>query len=630
MGKRRGDETETPRSARPSTGRQSDPRDAASSRIAGRAPSVKQGKDRSKSRVSNRTGDPAARSSDALASRALSRKRRPVPARIMAPRLLFIGSVVFLILVGLVMIYSASSIVALNATGDPQYYLKRQLMFIAIGVVVAVVLALIPIAVWRGFTGYAAWTLLVFALLATAIIGVVGGGAQRWVTIAGTQVQPSELAKIACILIAASVILRWVDGKLPTKALLVRIVIYAIIPIALILKQPDMGTAFITLFGLVTILWLVRVPKRFFLWIIVAIGLVGVVAILAEPYRITRFAASFDPWSDPLGTGYQSIHALYAYGSGGLFGVGLGNSAQKFLYLPAGYTDFIFAIIGEELGLVGCLVVIIAFGVLVYSGMMIARNSTSRYGQLVASTLTLLIGFQALINIFQTIGLFPVTGKPLPFISYGGSSLLATMAMVGLILSVSFHTDTSVAADKRRDQLRILTGGPHPTGTTHPVKQRVGLARLMGIGKATAIRKDGVPASSKPTKVEDIDSLRRRRGQGVDVSKTLPTKRNESAEVLAHPSRRTQDRDTRQAEGRTPARVDDRPSRRQRAKPDRRETEEHSIPLADSKAGSKRKGGSSDSASHIEEAIRSDRRRRMGLRSRDSDSPDDEPPGMDG
>ncbi len=530
------------------------------------------------------------------------RKRRPTPARIMAPRLLFIGSVVFLVVVGLVMIYSASSIVALNDTGDPQYYLKRQIVFIAMGAALAVVLAIVPISRWRGFFGYAVWGLLALALLATAVIGVVGGGAQRWISIAGQQVQPSELAKISCILIGASIVLRWVDGNLPTKGMLARIAIYVLLPVLLILRQPDMGTAFITVFGLAILFWLVRIPKRFFLALVVAICAVGVVAILIEPYRISRFVASFNPWSDPLGTGYQSIHALYAYGSGGLFGVGLGNSAQKFLYLPAGYTDFIFAIIGEELGFIGCVVVIAAFGVLVYSGVMIARNSTSRYGQLVATTLTLLIGFQASVNIFQTLGLFPVTGKPLPFISYGGSSLLATMAMVGLILSVSFHTDTSTAADKRRDQLRILSGGPGPAGASRPPKRTPDRPGRRGTGGKAAA------SPRKPTKVEDIDSLRRGKRKGPDGSS-------------ARPITREAPRDPTRAAGQAP--------RRQRAGSDRSEPDVRSSRLTGSGAD-RREEDISDSASHIEQAIRSDRRRRLNLRSRDSDSPDDGPPESDG
>lgn len=353
-----------------------------------------------------------------------------------AARYLLLGSAVFLIAFGLVMIYSASSITAAVREGSSWHFFLRQLAFVGLGGVIAAVLAKFDYRRLRDqaqLIWYGGLSLLVVVLL----LGVVRGGARRWIPLGFFNLQPSELAKIACVLLVASIALEWQRGRIPTKTLLWRSLTATAIPAALIMLQPDLGTTMTLVVAVACVLILAGIELR---WVAVSFaGVVGaaVLMIAIEPYRMKRLVAFVDPFADPLGKGYQSVQALYAFGSGGLQGVGLGLSRQKFFYLPEAHTDFILAIIGEEAGLLGTLAVVVGFMILIWAGFKIATGAKDGYGRLVAGGLTGMLAFQAFLNMAAVTGIMPVTGKPLPFMSYGGSSMIVTTICLGLILSVS-------------------------------------------------------------------------------------------------------------------------------------------------------------------------------------------------
>ena len=353
------------------------------------------------------------------------------------PRYLLLGSAVFLTAFGLTMVYSASSVSALVKESSSVHYFVRQLAFVGLGAVLAFIAARFDYRRFQGALGMQAWWASVALLVVTYGLGVVRGGARRWIPFGFVNLQPSEFAKIACVLVAAALAIEWQRGRLQTSTYLGRIGFFVGVPAALIVFQPDLGTAVLLAVGVAIVLFLGGVEMR---WVIAAgalLALFGAFAISIESYRLGRVMTALNPWLDPSGKGYQTIQALLAFGTGGLKGVGLGLSRQKFFYLPEAHTDFIFAIIGEEVGLIGTLTVVAAFVILLYAGVRIAMGARDQYGRLVAGALTGMLSFQAVLNMAAVTGVFPVTGKPLPFLSYGGSSMFVTMLSVGLILSVS-------------------------------------------------------------------------------------------------------------------------------------------------------------------------------------------------
>ena len=353
------------------------------------------------------------------------------------PRYLLLGSAVFLTAFGLTMVYSASSVSALVKESSSVHYFVRQLAFVGLGAVLAFIAARFDYRRFQGALGMQAWWASVALLVVTYGLGVVRGGARRWIPFGFVNLQPSEFAKIACVLVAAALAIEWQRGRLQTSTYLGRIGFFVGVPAVLIVFQPDLGTAVLLAVGVAIVLFLGGVEMR---WVIAAgalLALFGAFAISIESYRLGRVMTALNPWLDPSGKGYQTIQALLAFGTGGLKGVGLGLSRQKFFYLPEAHTDFIFAIIGEEVGLIGTLTVVAAFVILLYAGVRIAMGARDQYGRLVAGALTGMLSFQAVLNMAAVTGVFPVTGKPLPFLSYGGSSMFVTMLSVGLILSVS-------------------------------------------------------------------------------------------------------------------------------------------------------------------------------------------------
>ncbi|HEY5506270.1 MAG TPA: FtsW/RodA/SpoVE family cell cycle protein, partial [Coriobacteriia bacterium] len=278
------------------------------------------------------------------------------------------------------------------------------------------------------------------------VAGVGKWGATRWIDLGFTTLQPSEFAKLGCVLVIASIMAdRQEHPRSPLRPDIIKGVLAVGVPFVFVMLQPDMGTAMAILIAVFLVLVLGGIPMAY-VWGTLGLGAVAVpLLIMGKSYRAERFLSFLDPSSDPLGTGYQILQARLAFGSGGVLGLGLGMSRQKYLYLPAAHTDFIFAIIGEELGLLGSAAVVTAFGLLCYAGIRLALSCRDTFARLVAAGLTVMVVTQAIMNMGSVTGLMPVIGVPLPLVSYGGSSLIFTLGCIGLILGVT-KRDNSIGA----------------------------------------------------------------------------------------------------------------------------------------------------------------------------------------
>jgi cell division protein FtsW len=356
------------------------------------------------------------------------------------PDFLLFLAVTSLVAIGIVMVYSSSSVKAEFAYGRASYFLQQQLIWALLGM--GVMAAAMSVDYWRlAQLAWPALGLTYTALLAVLIpgVGVISHGASRRLGWGAIGFQPSEAAKLALVLfLAASLaanpagIRRFWKGLVPYLTLLG-------LAFFLILKQPDLGTA--VSLGVTAMVMIFVAGAR--LWHLVALGLGSVPvlfwAIFSVEYRRARFMAFFNPWADPLDSGFHIIQALYALGSGGLLGLGLGQSRQKFFYLPEQHTDFIFAVLGEEAGFLGGAATLLLFFLLFWRGYRIAITAPDTFSSLLAAGITTMIAVQALINIGVVTATLPITGIPLPFLSYGGSSLLFTLASVGVLLNISMY-----------------------------------------------------------------------------------------------------------------------------------------------------------------------------------------------
>jgi len=363
-----------------------------------------------------------------------------------------------LLALGAIMVYSASSAESLlEGSGDPSFYLKRYVALAVVGVVV------LQLASRHGLTVIKAVTpvLLLTSFVLTALVmlpgfGVTVNGATRWLGAGPLQFQPSELLKLSLILFAVQLLAARPSATQSFGGLSKPLLIVVGLACAMLLKQPDMGTAMVICFTIGTLLFVAGTPMR----LLGAIGgggaALALVVALIEPYRRERLTAFLDPWSDAGDTGFQSVQSMIAIGSGGPVGVGLGESVQKIFYLPEAHTDMILAIIGEELGLVGIVSVVGLYGLIAYAGFRAAKHARDRYAKLLAAGITALILCQATLNMFAVMGLAPLTGIPLPLISYGNSNLIVVMAAMGLLLNVAA---TGGAATTRTRGLRGIDGG---------------------------------------------------------------------------------------------------------------------------------------------------------------------------
>ena len=365
-----------------------------------------------------------------------------------------------LVAFGLVMVYSASSARALLGSDDPAYYLKRQALFAVIGLAGLVVFARTDFRRLRQSAG--PLVLASFALLlAVLVIGTTVNGARRWIPVGSFTFQPSEFAKVALALWAAALLARR-PAPQSLRELLRPIGFVVGAACALILVEPDLGSALAIAIMAAAVLLVSGTPLRTLAGAGAITGALILAAIWFEPYRRARIFSFLDPWQDPDGAGFQSVQAMIALGSGGIFGVGLGESVQKIYYLPESSTDMIFAIIGEELGLLGVVAVLAAFALFGYAGFNIALRCRDPFGKRLAAGLTAMLCGQAAVNISAVMGLAPLTGVPLPFVSYGGSSLVVGLASVGILLNIAVNhgaASLSEVPDRRRRNSRARPAG---------------------------------------------------------------------------------------------------------------------------------------------------------------------------
>ena len=376
---------------------------------------------------------------------------------------LVLGSSSLLVALGLIMVLSASSVQSYAVFGSSFSIVAKQAMWVAIGLPVMVVAARLPVRFYRAL-GYPLLILSLLGLLAVLVpgIGTTTNGARRWIQLgAGLQIQPSEPAKLALVLWGADLLARKERLLTDWRHLVLPLVPASLVLGGLVMLEPDMGTTIVLMTVMLALLWVVGAPMRIFGFTFGGLGSVLALLAITEPYRLARLTSFTDPFKDPLGSGYQAVQGLYALASGGWWGLGLGASREKWAYLPNQYTDYIFAIIGEELGLVGAFVVLVLFGLLGYGGLRIARQARDRFTQLAAAGVVAWLLSQAIVNIGYVVGVLPVTGIPLPMVSFGGSALVPTMFAIGMLASFA-RAEPGAAkalAARRPGPLRRATAG---------------------------------------------------------------------------------------------------------------------------------------------------------------------------
>ncbi|WP_409294462.1 stage V sporulation protein E [Peribacillus sp. SCS-26] len=343
-----------------------------------------------------------------------------------------------LLAVGLIMVYSASAIWADYKFNDSFFFAKRQVLFAGVGILAMFFIMNIDYWTWRTWAKII--LIVCFVLLIAVLIpgvGMVRNGSRSWIGVGAFSIQPSEFMKLAMIAFLAKFlaerqkfITSFKSGLLPALALVFT-------AFAFIMLQPDLGTGTVMTGTCIVMIFVSGARVSHFAWLgfLGAAGFAGL--ILSAPYRIKRITSFLDPWQDPLGSGFQIIQSLYAIGPGGLFGLGLGQSRQKFFYLPEPQTDFIFAILSEELGFIGGSLVILLFALLLWRGIRISLGAPDLYGSLLAVGIIAMVAIQVMINIGVVTGLMPVTGITLPFLSYGGSSLTLMLMAIGVLLNIS-------------------------------------------------------------------------------------------------------------------------------------------------------------------------------------------------
>ena len=336
------------------------------------------------------------------------------------------------------MVASSSSIWASYKFNNPYKYMLHQLLFAFIGFLLMYICSKTDFKLYKKNANkilIGSFILLILVLIPG--IGIVRNGSRSWFGIGPFGIQPSEIAKIAMIIFVSKYLSKYNDYMDNIKEYSLPILFLVLFCFLLILLEPDFGSGAILVLSLVALIFTSKIKVSFF----VKIGFVGVLGvvglIIAAPYRIARILAYLNPWSDPLGSGFQIIQSLYAIGPGGLFGLGLGNSIQKHFYLPEPQTDFIFAIISEELGFVGILIIASCYIVLFYNVIKISLETKDLFGKYLSFGLILELILQTLLNLLVVVGLIPVTGVTLPFLSYGGSSLLTCLIMIGIILNIA-------------------------------------------------------------------------------------------------------------------------------------------------------------------------------------------------
>lgn len=354
-------------------------------------------------------------------------------------------TVLLLLSLGIIMVLSASAPSALSTTGSSYTYVKKQLLFAIAGLFVMFFLSKVDYRFYKKYYWYiyfASWIILL--LVVVPGLGYAVKGATRWIKIGGFQFQPSELTKIGMIIFFAGYLSDHKNELQEFKRGFLKPLAFLIPPIGILyVVQNHFSVSLVIGVVVLVIMFMAGCRLKYFL----IVGIVGISAILgllgvmqmkgSESFRLDRISTYFDPWADAQGTGYQTVQSLYAIGSGGMFGLGLGNSKQKYLYIPEPHNDFIFSILAEELGFFGCILVIALFAIFIWRGILVSMRAKDMFGSLVAIGITTLIAIQAVINIAVVTGTVPTTGMSLPFFSYGGTALLLLLANVGILLNIS-------------------------------------------------------------------------------------------------------------------------------------------------------------------------------------------------
>lgn len=388
--------------------------------------------------------------------------KQPVLQRPLASYYLLLVSTGLLLAIGFVMVLSASSVRSYSTYGSSYTIALKQGLFIAIGVPLMWLASRLPVRFWR--RAAAPLLLASIGLLVVVLVPGIGrevDGARRWIPLmGGFNLQPSELAKLGIILWGADLLVRKKKLLRDWKHLVVPLVPVVGLVCVLLMLEPDMGTTIVTVSILMALLWVVGTPLRVFAVILGVALTLGAALAVAEPYRVRRLTSFLDPCAahQRLHEGYQACQGLQAMTSGGWFGLGLGASREKWAGgLPNPYTDFVYAIVGEELGLLGTLTVLLLFATLVYAGLRVAKRTRDPFARLAAAAVTVWIAVQALVNIGTVVGMVPITGIPLPLLSFGGSALIQTLVALGMLLSFARSEPGAEAALRQhRGRVRAL------------------------------------------------------------------------------------------------------------------------------------------------------------------------------
>jgi cell division protein FtsW len=364
-----------------------------------------------------------------------------------------------LLAAGAVMVYSASSAESLlDGSGDPSMYLKRYVFLGLIGLAVMYFASRYGLRLARQVTPLllAVAFFLTFAVMVPGV-GVTVNGATRWLGAGPLQFQPSELLKVALVLYAAQMLATRPRSVETLGGIVKPLLLVVGVAFLLLMKQPDMGTTMVICFAIGALLMVAGTPLRHLGVLGGGLASLAFVLAIVEPYRMARMTAFLDPFADAGDTGFQAVQGLTAIGSGGLFGVGLGESVQKIFYLPEAHTDMILAIIGEEFGVLGVCAIAALYGLIGYAGLRTAKQARDRYSKLLAAGITSLILCQATLNFFAVLGLMPLTGVPLPFISYGSTNLIVLLGGMGLLLNVA--ATGGLPASGAKPRLHAIDGG---------------------------------------------------------------------------------------------------------------------------------------------------------------------------
>lgn len=355
-----------------------------------------------------------------------------------------LGTAMALLILGLIMVGSASVSIAERKLGEPFYYLWRQCLFTGVGLLAAFVVVKIPVRIWQELgPALVIVSLLLLILVFIPGIGRTVNGSTRWIAIGGFNLQASEFVKLFMILYLAGYLVRHNESVRTSLGGFLRPLALLLIVMFLLLLEPDFGAAAVLICTAMAMMWLGGVRVNQFLLLIMFVAGASAILVFTSEYRMQRLTAFLNPWADPFNSGFQLTQALIAFGRGEWFGVGLGGSVQKLFYLPEAHTDFLFAVLAEELGLLGVVAVIALFTIMIYRALLIGRAAENRerpFAGYVAYGLGIWIGLQAFINIGVNMGVLPTKGLTLPFMSYGGSSIVVMCIVIALLVRIDFET----------------------------------------------------------------------------------------------------------------------------------------------------------------------------------------------